>query len=370
MKMFILNLALIFSTVLIVSGHGVLQVLLLGGNGFIGSHLTLALLSHQSRLMNITMVSRGNWPFDTDKTIEPYVFHIPCDRYDVNGLRGCPEFMNIIKHIAFDCVVDFSAYEPNVLREALLVLKQKAGIYIYISSDSIYEVSEPSNSTKSREEDGIRPHDPELYTKLAEADSYGDEKFQGEDVLTSQEFVPYIIFRLPDVMGERDGTKRWWFYTSWLQHYQAIGEPLPIPSHLENVKTSYVYAPDVGTLIADIILGRFTSDINNQIFNLAFEDGVTLKELLLEMSSNLETEIEFQVKDNAVFMLPSVTRGPVDISKAKKYLNFKPTDWRMALRKTIYFYKKANMKFPKERDQVVDKLIRLAVPDDKKEKSM
>jgi nucleoside-diphosphate-sugar epimerase len=229
------------------------------------------------------------------------------------------------------------------------------------------QVCEHSPHSRSKEEDAIRPSDPELKQEMIEADSYGDQKLQGEEMLTSQVMAPYIIFRLPDVMGERDSTKRWWFYVMWLQHYKTIREPIPIPAHLENLKTSYVYAADVGTIIADIIFGRFTPEINNQIFNLGFDTGFTLKELLTEMSNILGVEIEFEVKEKAVYMLPSVTRGQVDISKAKKYFNFKPTDWKMALRKTIYFYKKAHKKFPKERDQILDKLIKLLVPEEKKE---
>lgn len=131
---------LILLILTLVAGDRVTKVLLFGGNGFIGSHVTLNLLRQQVTLVNLTIVSRGNWPYDTYETVQPFVRHISCDRY--YGLQSCSEFTNYIAedNSNFDYVVDFSAYEPDVIKDALNVLKDKIGLYIYISSDSVYEV--------------------------------------------------------------------------------------------------------------------------------------------------------------------------------------------------------------------------------------
>ena len=42
----------------------------------------------------------------------------------------------------FDAVIDFSAYDSDVVKDALQVLQDQITLYIYISSDSIYEVSD------------------------------------------------------------------------------------------------------------------------------------------------------------------------------------------------------------------------------------
>ena len=42
----------------------------------------------------------------------------------------------------FDAVIDFSAYDSDVVKDALQVLQDQIRLYIYISSDSVYEVSD------------------------------------------------------------------------------------------------------------------------------------------------------------------------------------------------------------------------------------
>jgi len=40
----------------------------------------------------------------------------------------------------FDAVIDFSAYDSDVVKDALQVLEDQIKLYIYISTDSVYEV--------------------------------------------------------------------------------------------------------------------------------------------------------------------------------------------------------------------------------------
>ena len=40
----------------------------------------------------------------------------------------------------FDIVIDFSAYNSDVITDALEVLQDRIKIYVYISTDSVYEV--------------------------------------------------------------------------------------------------------------------------------------------------------------------------------------------------------------------------------------
>ncbi len=40
----------------------------------------------------------------------------------------------------FDAVIDFSAYDNDVVKDALNVLEDQIKLYIYISTDSVYEV--------------------------------------------------------------------------------------------------------------------------------------------------------------------------------------------------------------------------------------
>ncbi len=42
----------------------------------------------------------------------------------------------------FDVVIDFSAYDSDVVKDTLKVLEDQIKLYIYISTDSVYEVGE------------------------------------------------------------------------------------------------------------------------------------------------------------------------------------------------------------------------------------
>ena len=46
----------------------------------------------------------------------------------------------------FDIVLDFSGYEPKWIHDNCQVLKGKVGVYVYISTDSVYEVSRGNQS--------------------------------------------------------------------------------------------------------------------------------------------------------------------------------------------------------------------------------
>ncbi len=39
-------------------------------------------------------------------------------------------------------MIDFSAYDSDVVKDALKVLEDKIKLYIYISTDSVYEVGD------------------------------------------------------------------------------------------------------------------------------------------------------------------------------------------------------------------------------------
>ena len=74
------------------------------------------------------------------------------------------------------------------VHDAIEVLADKVGVYIYISSDAVYEVSNPKTTDRpSTEEDAIRPEDPETRKKLIEGERYGDAKLSGEEALKAQQ---------------------------------------------------------------------------------------------------------------------------------------------------------------------------------------
>ena len=54
---------------------GLKNILILGGDGMMGS-ATTKLLMKQKPKFNLTLVNRGNWYWDTEESIKPFVHHI------------------------------------------------------------------------------------------------------------------------------------------------------------------------------------------------------------------------------------------------------------------------------------------------------
>ena len=135
------------------------RILSFGGNGMLGSATLHRLLQKEN--YNITLIHRGNWFYDSNVRIKPYVKSIICDRNKVpkcdnctiNALKNCPDVVQIVEEAkisdGFEAVLDFSAYEPKWVHDAIDILKDvQVGVYVYISSDAVYEVSIPKNTKR------------------------------------------------------------------------------------------------------------------------------------------------------------------------------------------------------------------------------
>jgi len=312
------------------------NILILGGAGMMGS-ATTKLLMKQKTKFNLTLVNRGNWYWDSEETIKPFVHHYECTRGD--GFRDLCTRLN--DGLFYDAIVDFSCYHPLDMEDILIVFRGRFGKYIYISSDSVYEVCQGKNHVGySKETDALRPHDKALQEQLNKRDSYGHRKLQGEETL--QKFYQrlkfdYIALRLPDVIGPRDNTNRFWKCFLWTKFTDIIG-PVTIPKEVQDLPLSFVYSHDVAQLIYSLADEVYSPDVYNQAYNLGFKKLYTLRNIFQDMSSFIGrgsvniTEGDFRIG------FPSVTRGPVDISKAEKMLAWKPTPIEKALVETMEFY--------------------------------
>jgi nucleoside-diphosphate-sugar epimerase len=141
------------------NGASTRKILVFGGNGFLGGEAVAELLA--LNVFEITVVNRGNWKsFDSNIRIRPFVKSIRLDRcvcvryvHDLGRrclVDGCSrksanaleELRSAIGAERFDAVIDFSAYDSDVVKDALEVLQDQIRLYVYISSDSVYEVSD------------------------------------------------------------------------------------------------------------------------------------------------------------------------------------------------------------------------------------
>lgn len=146
--------------------------------------------------------------------------------------------------------------------------------------------------------------------------------------------------RLPDVIGPRDNTNRFWKCFLWTKLNDIIGN-VTIPKSLENSPLSFVYSQDVAQLIYSLTNDVYDSHVYNQAYNLAFDETISLKDLFTTMARFLGNESINIVDGELGIGFPSVTRGPVDILKAINLLDWKPTPIKQALQDTIQFYNEA-----------------------------
>ena len=88
----------------------------------------------------------------------------------------------------------------------------------------------------------------------------------------SVDHFAYVILRLPDVIGPRDSTNRFWLYQMMLQYIAAdtrrTKHEILIPKAIYSTKTSYVYVKDVARVIQQLICSPNCHQFYNQVFNI------------------------------------------------------------------------------------------------------
>ena len=181
--------------------------------------------------------------------------------------------------------------------------------------------------------------------------------------------VSYVILRLPDIIGPRDSTGRWWFYQMWVQFYSSLQKPLEYSSHL---RSSYVYVNDVARYITSILSNTLLNSskiFHNEILNLACEEILSVHDLFTIIIDELglqsrQIPIRYNPQNEADFF-PSITRGGVNISKALSVpFHWRPTPIRQVIRETIQWYNGAYGIYPNERADMVKRLQRTLLRND------
>jgi len=168
-----------------------LRILVLGGTGFIGPHQVAFALD---RGHTVTLFNRGR----TAPELFPDVEQLRGDRAagDLGELGGAREW---------DVVMDNAATDPRWVREAAQLLKDRAGQYIFISTQSVYT---------SRAEIGMDETAPVGRPDLPREEwtGYGPSKALAEE--EAQRAFPgrATIVRPSLIVGPGDETDRWTYW--------------------------------------------------------------------------------------------------------------------------------------------------------------
>ena len=165
------------------------------------------------------------------------------------------------------------------------------------------------------------------------------------------------------MIGPRDTTNRWWTYQLWVTFYPEINRPVFMPAHVADKIESLTYVEDVAQVVLKVI--EKGEQVWDQAYNIALEEEFTLANILLRMRDGLgmrEVLGDSEDSEKSFYLYPTVFSGNMDITKAKKMLDFEPTPADQAFEETLAFYKKAFVDFPDERDEILTELFKTAVP--------
>ena len=228
------------------------RVLVIGGTQFMGRATVAALL--QNGGYDLTILNRGR----TESPFEGLVRHVVCDRRK----RALGAF--IASEPAWHAVVDFVAFGPDDVRRIVPQHVDKLGLYILISTDSVYMASSATGfvhgpSGRLTEESDAQPD-----AARAALDEYGANKRDLEHLLAQHgrcSTLRCLCLRLPDVLGRHENTGRQHALLKRLVSMLGLGvreatraaqaaggrRPIPIPSPSPNPSLSLRHYPSPNT---------------------------------------------------------------------------------------------------------------------------
>lgn len=174
-----------------------LNILVLGGTGFIGPHLVHRLVERGHK---VTTFTRGRREADLPASVERLIGDR--DTKDANGqLAGN---YDSLKGKQWDAVFDDSANNPLWVRESTALLKNATPLYLFVSSTGVFY---PYRTTNINETVKVR-----MSMSEEGADSFGVNKSQAEQTTRDVFGKGAIIIRPTYIVGPGDTSDR---FTYW-----------------------------------------------------------------------------------------------------------------------------------------------------------
>ncbi|MCH7494165.1 NAD-dependent epimerase/dehydratase family protein [bacterium] len=317
-----------------------MRILLLGGTRFIGRALVDTLLARGDE---VTIYSRG-------LAADPFgdaVGRLVGDREDRAAFRA-----SLAASGDWDAVVDLISYGPHHAADAVAALTGRVGHFVHISTGSVYAVGRRESDRALVEGDAGSPAVARWPLAPGGWD-YGIAKRGAEEVLMAAHAAggfPETRLRLPTVEGPWDHSLRSWRYQLWLQS----GHPVELPGG-GGKRFTHVSVGDVATgVVAVLAAGK---EAQGEAFNLAQSEAPTLREYLVAMGEALGVAPGFVTVPLARYLEGTRPRNwqpyaswfsrdsILDISKARRLLNFEPSPMAEWLPRTCAWFDSAENNF-------------------------
>eukprot|EP01017_Pseudomicrothorax_dubius_P029757 TRINITY_DN3650_c0_g1_i2.p1 TRINITY_DN3650_c0_g1~~TRINITY_DN3650_c0_g1_i2.p1 ORF type:complete len:189 (-),score=39.10 TRINITY_DN3650_c0_g1_i2:595-1161(-) len=178
------------------------RVLILGGSVFMGLSTLRKLAGHTEYEVHYINRGRNHWNNEV-RNIENTHFSWGNrrDREDITKLlQYLSKKLGMSETNKWEAVIDFSAFKYHDIRSVYDALKGKTKLYLFISSDSVYDVCDREVRKQSAivEEYAVRPKDEKLREQYKADEEYGHDKLKCEEYLykvADRTQFPFIIFR-------------------------------------------------------------------------------------------------------------------------------------------------------------------------------
>lgn len=241
-------------------------VLITGGAGFIGSHITDKLLEKGSKVIVVDNFSSGTLS-NLKKADKLNLYTLDIEKDDLEQIFA-DEKPDYVIHLAAQTSVGFSVQEPvedammNIVASIkLLNLSKKYGVKKFLTASTAAVYGMPQYLPVD-EEHPTMPISP-----------YGLSKLTMEKYIKLSG-VPYIIFRFSNVYGPRQKSSKESGVIAIFNNAMEQNSDISIFGDGKQIR-DFIYVED----IANICIKAIESKVTNEIVNFSTNKGVDLNEL-------------------------------------------------------------------------------------------
>jgi 2'-hydroxyisoflavone reductase len=240
-----------------------MKLLILGGTKFVGRHLVQSALKQG---FEITLFNRGQ----TNPDLFPEVEHLKGDRDgDMSALAGR----------TWDVVVDTCGYVPRIVKYGASKLVGKTGLYIFISSISVYDDFLQPNNEESH---ALKIIDDPV-TEIVDVKTYGALKALCEQAVIEAFGDKAMIVRPGVIVGPYDNTDRFTYWPAII----GEGGNVIAPGD-KNSLVQFIDARD----LCDWLVGTMTKPVVGVFNTIGPQAPLTMLDFLNCCQSTLNSNVE------------------------------------------------------------------------------
>ena len=314
------------------------KILVTGGAGFIGSNLCEALLEKNNQVVCLDNFSTGKRENITPFLKNPNFSLLEGDIRNLNDCINATKNVDFVLHQAALGSVPRSIKDPITSNDVnvsgflnMLVASRDNGVkrFVYAASSSTYGDSETLPKVEGKIGNPLSPY---AITK------YVNELYAS--VFSKTYGLETIGLRYFNVFGKRQDPNG--AYAAVIPKFisQFINLESPVINGDGSYSRDFTFIENIVQInLLSLVAGK---NAVNKVYNAAFGDRNTLNDLVIYLKDNLSVlnpeigKVSIIYGDTRVGDIP---HSHADISKAKKYLNYKPEfSLQKGLEKSIKWY--------------------------------